>query len=203
MVILVDDEDDEEGEREHVPHEMHSASRSGSNYTSEALPWDEKRQRANPSGVCTSIWSDSAESKKSDEIGSLKPRGPMFRQPSEIGDPAQKSFVVRPGPTISGRKYSFNSSGDRRISVDEASRTPVGGIDSRPTSQGSTFVPIQSTMKPRVKTVGRPTFDGEVGTRAPIHMPGYGSERETSMDGRPSARKTYKSLSPMGLLFQD
>ncbi len=204
MVILVDDEDDDEGTREQVPQETSSASRLGSNYTAEALPWDEKRPRTNFSGVSTSIWSDTAESKKSDDIGKAKSRRPMFRQPSEMGDSPHQPFVIRPGPKIAGRTYSVSSNSDRRISVDEESRTSVGGADSRPTSEGSTFVPIQSTMQPKVKIAGRPRFEGEGGKKAPINMPGrYVAERETGMDSRPSARRTYKSLSPYGILFED
>lgn len=204
MVILVDDEDDGEGEREQIPQETPSASRLGSNYTAEALPWDENRQRANTSVVSTSIWSDTAESKKTDEIGRPKPRQPMFRQTSEMGVSAQQPFVVRPGPKIAGRAYSVTSNSDRRISVDEESRTSIGGADSRPASQGSTFVPIQSTMQPKVKIAGRPSFEGDSARKAPINMPGRAAaERDTGMVGRPFARRTYKSLSPYGILFED
>lgn len=199
MVILVDDEDDTEEEREHIPHATRSASRPGSNYTAEALPWDEKRQRANSSGVSTNIWSDTAEPKSSD-----RPRRPIFRQSSEMGDPVQEPCVVRPGPKIAGRAYSISPNSDRRKSVDEEGRTSNGGADSRPTSQGSTFVPIQSTMQPKVKIAGRPSFDGDGARKAPIKMPGRsGAERDAGIDGKPSARRTYKSLSPYGILFED
>lgn len=204
MVILVDDEDDVEVEREQVPQETRSASRLGSNYTAEALPWDEERHKANPSGVFTSIWSDSAEPKGFDEIGRPKPRRPMFRQPSEVDDSGQQPFVMRPGPPISGRAFSVTLNQDRRISVDDESRASIGGADSRPTSRGSAFVPIQSTMQPKVKIAGRPSIDGDGARKAPINMPGRSdAERETGMDGRPPARRTYKSLSPYGILFED
>lgn len=204
MVILVDDEDDMEAEREQVPLETLSVSRLGSNYTAEALPWDEKRQGANSSGVSTSIWSDTAETKKSDELGRSKPRRPIFMQASEMDSSFQQPVVVRPGPKIAGRAYSVTSSSDRRSSVDEETRTSTRGADSRPTSQGSTFVPIQSTMQPKVKIAGRPSFDIEGGRKAVNNMPGRsGAERETGTDGRPSARRTYKSLSPYGILFED
>ena len=206
MVILVDDEDEGEGEgeREQVSQETNSASRLGSNYTAEALPWDEKRQRTNLSGVSTSIWSDTAVSKQSDGIGRPKPKRPMFRQPSEMGDSAHQPIVVRPGPKIAGRAYSVSSDSDRRISVDEESRTSIRGAESRPTSQDSTIVPIKGTMQPKVKIAGRPSFDGDGARKAPINMPGRsGAERDTGMDGSPSARRTYKSLSPYGILFED
>lgn len=201
MVILVDDEDNRDGEREQVSQETRSASKYGSNYTSDALPWDEKRQRTNPSGISTNIWSDNAESKNSDEIGRPKIRRPMFRQPSDIDGLDQSPFAVRPGPKIVGRAYSITSNSDQRPSIDEEQGNSILGADKRPTSQGSTLVPIQSTMQPKVKIAGRPSFDGNDGRKAPINMPG--AERETSMDGRVSARRTYKSLSPYGILFED
>ena len=206
MVILVDDDDDMEAEpeQEQVPQKTLTASRIGSNYTAEALPWDEKRHGANSSGVSTSIWSDTAEAKKSDEPGRAKPRRPMFRQPPETDSSALQAVVVRPGPKIAGRAYSVTSNSDGRSSVDEENRTSTGGADSRPTSQGSTFIPIQNIMQPKVKIAGRPSFDGEEGRKVVTNMPGQsGAGRETGMDGRPSARRTYKSLSPYGILFED
>lgn len=192
MVILVDDEDDGDGEREQVPHETRSASRLGSNYTAEALPWDEKRQRANASGVSTSIWSDTAESSQSDEIGRRKPRQSMFRQPSEMGDSGQQPFVVRPGPKIAGRAFSVSSNIDQRISDDEESRTSIAGADGRPTSQSNT---VKQSFQPKFKVVGpgRPSFDGNGERKAPINMPG-----ETGREG-----KRYQSLSPYAILFEN
>ena len=163
MVILVDDEDDGEGEREQAPRYMGSASRLGSNYTAEALPWDENRQRANSSDVSTSIGSDAGDSKRADEIGR-----PMPRRPS--------------------------------ISVE------LRGVEIRPTSQDSTFVPIQKSLQPKMKVVGRPSFDGDVGRRVPkIYVPGQpGVETETAIDGRPLRKRAYKSsFSPYGVLFED
>lgn len=198
MVILVDDEDDGEEEREQISHEARSASRSGSNYTAEALPWDEERQRANPSGVSTSIWSDTTELKKSEETGRPKPRRPMFRQPSEMEGSIHEPFLTRPGP------YSFTSNNDPRISVDETGQSSIGGADSRATSQDSTFLPLRSTMQPKVKIAGRPSFEGDSARKAPINMPGLaGAEREIGTGGRSSTRRTYKSLSPYGILFED
>lgn len=203
MVILVDDEDDVEEEREHVPRDSRSASRLGSNYTAEALPWDEKRHQANSSGVSTSIWSDSAEPRGLDEIGRPKPRTPMFRQPSEMDDPGQQPFVTRPGPKIAGRAFSVTLNNDRRISADDESKNSFGGAYSRPTSRDTSSFSIRSAMQPRLKIAGRPSFEGNGGRKAPIaNVPASYSERETGMDGKPFKR-TYKSLSPYGMLFED
>ena len=205
MVILVDDENDGGVQREQGSQETSSASRLASSYTADALPWDERRHRANMSGVSTSIWSDTAESKRHEEATKSKPRRPMFRQSPEMDDSAQQSFVARPGPKIAGRAYSFTSNSDRRISIDEESRTSTGGADDRPSSQGRTIGSIQSTMQPKVKIAGRPSFDGDRSRQAPVNMPGrQSSERDAGLgDGRPFARRTYKSLSPYGILFEN
>ena len=209
MVILVDDENDGGLQREQVSQETSNASRLASSYTADALPWDERRHRANMSGVSTSIWSDTAESKRHEEATKSKPRRPMFRQPPGMEDPAQQSFVARPGPKIAGRAYSFTSNSDRKISIDEESRTSIGVVDDRPSSQGrvisSTQSSIQSTMQPKVKIAGRPSFDGDGSRQAPVNLPGrQSSERDAGMgDGRPFARRTYKSLSPYGILFEN
>ena len=205
MVILVDDENDSGVQREQVSQETSSASRLASSYTADALPWDERRHGANMSGVSTSIWSDTAESKRHEEATKSKPRRPMFRQPPEMDDSATQSFVARPGPKIAGRAYSFTSNSDRRISIDEESRTSTGAADDRPSSQGRTIGSIQSTMQPKVKIAGRPSFDGDGSRQAPVNMPGQqSSERDAGMgDGRHFARRTYKSLSPYGILFED
>ena len=205
MVILVDDENDGGVQREQVSQETSSASRLASSYTADALPWDGRRHRANISGVSTSIWSDTAESKRHEEATKSKPRRPMFRQPPDMDDSAQQSFVARPGPKIAGRAYSFTSNSDRRISIDEESRTSTGGADDRPSSQGRTTGSIQSSMQPKVKIAGRPSFDGDVSRQAPVNMPGRQSyERDAGMgEGRPFARRTYKSLSPYGILFEN
>ena len=203
MVILVDDEDERDGECKQIPHDTHSVSQWDSDLA-EALPWDEKRQKASSSAISTGIWADTAESQQSDEIGRLKTRRPMFRQPSEAGSPAQQPIAVGSGSKTGGRAFSVTSNSDQRMSIDEEKRTSIGGADNRPSSQGSIFVPIQTTMQPKVKIAGRPSFDGDVARKAPINMPGRSEgERETSMDGRPSARRTYKSLSPYGILFED
>ena len=204
MVILVDDEDDKEEERDQVVHKTRSSSRWGSTHKEEALPWDEKRKQTSSSDISIATRGNTARSQISNEIGMPKKWRPMFRQPSEMDDQASESFVAGPGPKNGGRAFSVTSNSDQHNSVDEERRTSNAGAETRPTSQGSTFVPIQSTMQPKVKIAGRPSFDGDGARKAPINMPGRAdTERETSMDGRPSARRTYKSLSPYGILFED
>ena len=204
MVILVDDEDDSYGEREQLMHETRSAIRWDSKYTTEALPWEKRRQMAKSSGVYTGIWSDTVDPQSSDGIGRPRARRPMFWQPSEMGEPAQQPFAGGSAPNLAGRVSSVASNSAQRIPVDEEMRTPIGGADNRPTSQGSPLIAIQSTMQPKVKIAGHSSFDADGARKAPINVPGRsGAERETSMEARPSARRTYKSLSPYGILFEN
>ena len=204
MVILVDHEDDREGERELNSSETRSASQRGSKHTTEALPWNEIRQRADSSDTSSSILGDTADPQSFDEIGRPKIRRPIFRQPSEMDDPAQAPFGMGPGSRIGGRAFSVTSNCESRISIDAGKGSSIGGADDRPPSKGSTFVSIQDAMQPKVKIAGRPSFDGDGTRKAPINMPGRDdATRETNMAGRPSARRTYKSLSPYGILFED
>lgn len=204
MVILVDDEDDRHGEHEEVSYETRNARPWGSNYKAEALPWDEKRQRANISDVSTGIWSNTTEIQSSGETRRPKTRRPILRQPSEMGDSAQLPLAAGPGPKADGRPFSITSASEPHVSVDEGKRTSNGGAENKPTSQGSTFVTVQSTMQPQVRIAGRPNFDADGARKAPINMPGRsGAKQEASMDARPSARRTYKSLSPYSILFED
>ena len=202
MVILVDDEDDgrEEGKQKADSLDMHNSSRPGPQYTAEALPWDSERQRAIP-GVATSIWSDSDKSnRRADDVARSAPRRPLFRQPTDTGDTGQ--VTVRPGPKIAGKSYSFTSTSDRGIAAQDDVSTH--GNRSRPTSSSSSnVVPIQGTMQPKVKFSGRPSLnmDAENARRPPVNMPYQSNESER--DGKLPIRRTYKSLSPYGILFED
>ena len=206
MVILVDDDDETEGEsnQQVTSSNIRSSSRLGSNYTAEALPWDSERQKTNP-GVSTTIWSGSDKSNKStDDMMRPAPRRPIFRQPSDT-DECHSQVTIRPGPKIAGRAYSITSNSDRGISAND--ETSAGGDWSRPTSSGSSnVVPIQSTLQPKVKFAGRPSLsmDGDCPKKPPINMPYRPSEGEQDgLEGRLPIRRTYKSLSPYGILFED
>lgn len=204
MVILVDDEDDRHGEHEEVPYETRSARPRGSSYEAEARSWDERRQRANMSDVSTNIRSDTAETQGSGETGRPKTRRPIFRQPSEKGDPAQLPLAADLGPKACGRAFPVTSESEPHLSIDAEWRSSNGGAENEPTSQDSTFVPVQTTMQPQLKIAGRSNFDADGARKAPINMPGRsGAKQETSIDARPSARRTYKSLSPYSILFED
>lgn len=197
MVILVDDEDNGDGERQQASHESRIASRLDVNHTAEAISRDDKRYRATSSGFSTSVWSDSVDSKNSDEVGKSEARQPVSRQPSEKDDAVASSLMV------GGRAFSVNSNGER-ISIDEKKKALIGGADDRPTSQGRTVLPIQSAMQPKVRIGGRSSLEGDEERKVTINMPGRRvGQKETSMDGRPSPRRTYRSLSPYGILFED
>ena len=193
MVILVDDEDDGDGERQQASHETRTSSSLDANHIAEALPRDNKRHRA-----ISSVWSGSADSRDFDEIGRPKARQSISRLPSEKGEAAGS------GRKIGGQASSIASSGDQRVSLDEEKKTPIGGTDDRPTSQGKTALPIQSAMQPKVRIGGRLSLEGDEERKVTINMPGRRvGQKETGIDGRPSARRTYRSLSPYGILFED
>jgi len=202
MVILVDDDDEGEERREEAQPER-GDTRLGSDYTAEALPWDAGRRKAKP-GVSTTIWSDTDNfGNRSEEYTRSKaPRRPLFRQPTDTGEPAHAPSVIRLGPRIAGKAYSFTSTSDGHITADDE-YTAVGG-SSRPATSDSTALPLQSTMQPKVRIAGRSSMDGEGLQKAPINMPYRPSvDAGEGLDGRVPVRRTYKSLSPYGILFED
>lgn len=204
MVILVDDDDEaEEAQPPEIPIQRDGA-RPGTNYTSEALPWDSERRKVNP-GVSTSIWSDTDNfGNRSEEYTRPKPpRRPLFRQPTDLGESSHALPAIRSGPRIAGKAYSFTSTNDGHITADDDSSF-TGDRSSRPTTSDSTSLPLKTTMQPKVRIAGRSSMDGEGLRRAPINMP-YRTNVDAGeeLEGRPPPRRTYKSLSPYGILFED
>lgn len=202
MVILVDDDDEAEEKREEAEVERDD-TRLGSNYTAEALPWDSERRKTNP-GVSTTIWSeyDNYGKRSEEQTRPKPPRRPLFRQPTDFGQSGHDPSVTRPGPRIAGKAYSFSSTNDGHLTADDENSLAGGG--SRPTSSDSTALPLQSTMQPKVRIAGRSSMDGEGLRRAPVNMP-YRQNQNAGegLDGRMPIRRTYKSLSPYGILFED
>ncbi|KAL8705301.1 MAG: hypothetical protein Q9201_001588 [Fulgogasparrea decipioides] len=124
------------------------------------------------------------------------PNRPQFNsQP-----PDTQPFAVRPGPRIAGRAYSFVSNSDP--GNDERHSVSSRGNDrTRPTSRESTIAALQppdlqwrkvDDVQPGVGVPGR-------GEQAPIKLPGRLSKDSAE---RPPVRKTKKSLSPYGFLFE-
>ena len=194
MVILVDDEDDDEArEAQETPaSNVFSTKRLDPNYLAEALPWNTERQEK---------LTDRTRNHADDSMGSMA-RKPLYRLPTDTGEPGP---IVRAGPKIAGKAYSFNSSNDRGFSTSDVSS--AGADRSRPASSSSSVaMPRQSAMQPKVKYTGRPSLsmDAENARKPPIHMPYQSSENERGeIDGILPVRKTYKSLSPYGILFED
>lgn len=194
MVILVDDEEGNEArEAQEVPaSNVSSAKRLDPNYLAQALPWNTERQEKLTDG--TRNLADSS-------TGSIA-RKPLYRLPTDTGEPGP---IVRAGPNIAGKAYSFTSSSDGGFGASVVSS--AGADRSRPASSSSSVaMPLQSAMQPKVKYTGRPSLsmDADSARKPPIHMPYQSSEGEKrESDGILPIRKTYKSLSPYGILFED
>ncbi|KAI4174756.1 MAG: hypothetical protein LQ343_002127 [Gyalolechia ehrenbergii] len=112
-----------------------------------------------------------------------------------------QAFIVRPGPRIAGKTYSFDSHSEHGISPDDDRNSSGSRVGSRPASQESNITSIRSNIQPpdirwrKVENQGVPIRGG----RAPIKLPG----RSMQEVERPPVRKTKKSLSPYGFLFND
>ncbi len=202
MVILVDDEDEGDSDPEPAAPAQQTNSDLGPNHTAPAIPWDHESDKNQSTGVSTMIWSDSDSRHHQEEEPKAQGRKPFFRQPSDFGESKQSHFMTRAGPRIAGTAYSFISTNDGRMSIDEGSS--IRGNGSRPTSSSSTVIPLQTYMQPKVKFAGQPSMDGDGVHKPPINMP-YRPSMDDDGNGmsRPPARRTYKSLSPYGVLFQD
>ena len=174
---------------------------------------------ANKNKVSTKIWSD-AEIPASTSEENLRVRSPgsMIREPSTPTDILPSSIPTRPGPRIAGRVYSFTSSSDGHNAADDGSSiissqpkefATGSKLDnsrhSRPASSNSGMTPMQSTMRPKVRIDGGGSIEGEKPRKPPVNLPFRPStdSLEDSNAGRPPIRRTYKSLSPYGILFQD
>lgn len=132
------------------------------------------------------VWSGAEGDKQEqsmEENARPKPWQPRFGQPPDI-----VGSTVRPGPRINGRAYSFNSNSEHGISADDEQANGSVGSD-RPTSRSSSNAPLSTTGQP----VG-----------LPIHTPGSATTKlQNGAETRPFTRKTYKSLSPYGVLFDE
>ena len=132
-----------------------------------------------------SIWSDTQEInsglvKNGSKPGQAKPR---FGDPPNIVDSNTSQFSTRPGPRINGKAYSFNSASEHGISADDESTQGKEG--ERSVSRSSSSAATR-TSGPSIELRGEVSVSGQ----------SYGNNE------RPM-RKTYKSLSPYGVLFND
>ena len=126
-----------------------------------------------------SIWSEKQDQKQSASTEKqLKLGKPRFGEPP---DGVGSQIPLRPGPRINGKAYSFNSNSEHGISPDDDSTRSNDG--ERPLSRSSSVAPTR-------------------GTGPPIHSPSNSSGQSRGDDRLP-IRKTYKSLSPYGILFDN
>lgn len=130
-----------------------------------------------------SIWSENKEPKTTMSRDSQPKSGkPRVGEPPDMFGSNVPHFAARPGPRINGVAYSFNSTNEHGISSDDGG---AQGDDERPVSRSSSSAQMR-----------RPGPS--------IHSPGsVGSNGQTKLDEKTPARKTYKSLSPYGVLFDD
>ncbi|KAL6718089.1 hypothetical protein ACLMJK_004174 [Lecanora helva] len=203
MVILVDDEIETQTEtKQKIVEPLGNSSSLGSTYTAQAVPWDTGRQTAHITGVSTTIWSGRDDVEKSSQASRIsQPKKHPFLEYSESAEAMQSPVVVRPGPRIAGKAYSYTSSNDGQITPDD--KNVASNDKSRPSSSSSSVLtPMQTSMQPRVKIAGRPSIDSESTRKLPVNMP-YRRSIDRKEDGEVPIRRTYKSLSPYGILFED
>jgi len=136
----------------------------------------------NDTGYKVKVWSGGVEDEPKqsmEDMSRLRGARPRFGQPPvDIGGSGNSPSAVRPGPRINGREYSIDSNSERGLSANGDGAT--GSFDDeRPMSRSSSIVPPSPVNVPR--------------------MPDAPIEAESRRPGR----RTYKSLSPYGILFDD
>ena len=218
MVILVNADGDENNfkHREGRPSFRAITIENGS-YAGDPIPWETTRREESTAGASNVSWTgggrnmqneDQTATKKAKNIGNSliqdtaqNPRPLIVRSDSAPRAGSQASSTLDGIFSIGGDESRQESVNTRHINHDER-RMNCGD---RPLSSGSNRIPIQSQLRPTVKIAGRPSFEGKPVRSAPINMPGpQRSTSEGDPDGlRPVRKRTYKSLSPYGIIFDD
>lgn len=224
MVILVDAEPDEDPcqDRETAKPEDRITTRS-SIYVSDPTPWDTTTRRNNNASESTTAVrregpyraQEGDETVRSD-LGSIG-HGSV---PETVPTPTLLTTGAGQSPRIGARTCSHNLNNERQ--PDMFDELPVRGNngrqgpleirpsthdgrplanDDRPSSSGSSRVPMQTQLRPTVRLAGH--LSDEASKSAPINMPGLPRPAAGGdPDGlRPVKKRTYKSLSPYGILF--
>ena len=117
-----------------------------------------------------------------DNVGS----GLAIQTIQRVADPSSFGHDVR-GPT-NGPMASNNG----QTLTDEGSR---------PTSQDTAVVPVRAQLQPKSKVHAITEIDSKSMKRSPINVPGHASSEEVEGQNRQRGKRTYKSLSPYGVLF--
>ena len=202
MVILVDDEDEIQDEIEHDTFNLRECGHLGSSYTAEAIPWEAGRQKDDAMDVSACVLNEHDDSKITPVENMMsKSRIPLSRQPLDISDVGPSPSVSQSGSRTKGKAYSYASNSDEHIITDDGKS--ANRSRSRPSSSSSSILtPIQTSMRPKVRIAGRQSMDDGIARKPPINMP-YRSIVEDQGDGSKPVRRTYKSLSPYGILFEE
>ena len=206
MVILVNADSDEDiSKHREVEPEIRANAIRGGNHAGNATPWESTRKSKTPAGASTAISTDgNSNMQEEDDIVKAKPkragRGlvPDSAQPSRPSK-ARADSALRTAWT----PVASNPSGERNAANND--EYSIGGYESRQESVNNSKAPIQSQLRPTVKIAGRPSFEEKLVKPAPINMPGPPrSSAEDDPDGLlPVRKRTYKSLSPYGIIFDD
>ena len=126
-----------------------------------------------------SIWSENTSPDADTATTKQNKSGrPRFCQSPDIAGANIPPLTIRPGPRINGKAYSFDSTSEHGISPENDSTN--GSESGRPNSRSSSSAPSRNNA-------------------SPINLPGQSGQGKEAE--RPPTRKTYKSLSPYGVLF--
>ena len=204
MVILIKAEERSSNDDQAVEGNMEQAK---ANYDAAAIPWEDENLRPkatdnirHSAGDRGGSGSQMTTHKTADlydnpTLQSTKPNGKAVastnasrltkHKQARSRDSAQKDVIFIPG--------------DTKLLHDDYS---LVGTGTRPNSQGSSVSPVREQTQPKMTMPGQSSLANSSTKKSPINLPGLKTGNDGGPDTKP-VRKTYKSLSPYGVLFQD
>ncbi|KAL9099168.1 MAG: hypothetical protein Q9163_005294 [Psora crenata] len=202
VVIVVDAEkDDSEEDNKPTPPPGGSIMQLSSTYNAAAIPWDMDRHLV--SSTESSIRSSKEKvpekerlSRRTNRSRGSEPGPSREHGSSKLRSPDRKPAASSQLPRQSDDLGSSRATASSNSSVYE-------GNSYRPSSQRSSIAPVHSPLLPKIEFLGRKSTDEDSSKRKPAKLPGNSAPEEKAASQWPPVRKTYKSLSPYGVLFQD
>ena len=127
-------------------------------------------------------------------------------QPKKRNDPANASTTLLHSVKHKAARShdSAERSGNGLIGDSTSSRDDytLDGIISRAASESGSIPPDLEQVRPKTTSLRQHSVESSKTEKSPIKMPGLNPRESGEPDTKP-VRRTYKSLSPYGVLFQD
>ena len=200
MIILVNAEnDDDENDKPAAPLQSYD-NQLNSTYNAAAIPWDTDRHARKAMRDCGG---SSSERNLNQNGVSMRPepngKGETLKRNEDTGSALPSAAAhSKANPGILGLTGRLGE--NRPVASSKECR--LGSNNTRPNSQDSCISPTRTQLQPKTNLPGHAS-DGDSSRKAPIKLPGHCTTDVETGAGRTQVRRTYKSLSPYGVLFHD